>query len=154
MGGTVLELRIVLRNHPEVTHYWCGEEFFSATQLLDGICIDVPLDMAVETHLDATGRMHINRLGKPGRRRVFGILSQALLSDFEVDIEESPCVDCLAPIPIAAKILMVDEASIRSLIATGQLTSRIDDDGETAVPVLELERIVPEWWNMTRPNRA
>jgi hypothetical protein len=149
-----LELSVVLGNHPEVTHYWSGEQFFSVSQILEGKCPDVRPDSNVESHVDATGRMHINKLGKHGRRRVFAMLSQALLSDFEVDPAESPCVDCLAPIPIAAKILMCDEDAVRNLITTGQLTARIDDEGEIAVPVRELERLVPEWWNVIGPNRA
>ena len=148
-----MELRVVLINHPEVTHYWCGEQFFSATQLLDGRCPEIELDVPVETHADGTGRMHINELGKRSARRVFAMLSQALLSDFEVDPDESSCTDCLASIAMAAKILMVDEDSVMSLIETGQLSSRIDEDGEMTVPVVELDRIVPEWWNQTEPNR-
>ena len=151
--GAALELRDVLTHHPEVTHYWCGEQFFSVTQLLDGRCPEIDLCVPVETQVDGTGRMHINELGKRNPRRVFGLLSQALLSDFEVDPDEIPPTDCLASIAMAAKILMVDEDSVMSLIETGQLTSRIDEEGAMAVPVVELDRIVPEWWNQTGPNR-
>jgi hypothetical protein len=63
-----LQLRVVLANHPEATHYWCGEEFFSAVQILDGKCRGVRLDMPVETRRDPGGRLLINELGR-GRGR-------------------------------------------------------------------------------------
>ena len=148
-----MELRDALVRHPEITHYWCGEQFFSVTQLLDGRCPKIKLNLPVETHVDGTGRMHIHELGKWSAGCVFGMLSQALLSDFEVDPDESPCTDCLASIAMAAKILMVDEDSVMSLIQTGQLRCRMDEYGGMAVPVAELDRIVPEWWSQTEPHR-
>jgi hypothetical protein len=147
-------LRVVLSNHPEVTHYWNGDQLFSVEQLLAGRCPEARPDMAAESHVDATGRLHINRVGRPSEKRLFGILSQAMLSDFEVDPDGSGCSDCVATIAIAADILMTDADSVRHLIETGQLSSHVNASGFTVVPVRELEEIVPEWWNMDRPNRA
>jgi hypothetical protein len=150
-----LELRVILTSHPEVTHYWKGDDFFSTRQILAGECDGVQLDMAVETQFDGWGRFYVNKVGRaPGQRAVEPLLRQALLSDFEVDPGESECANCVATINEAAKILMVDVVAVRGLITSGQLSARVGDDGEIVVPVLELEELVPEWWTMTKPNRA